>query len=99
MEGRPRFGDEQSSLLDQFERLSFEIHLNQAILGRSWSESNVGRPYYPFVSQVQHRQRSRGLSKVLKRLLKPLVCRKGGRQESASNGPLGCKILSRSLRV
>ncbi|KAL5738962.1 hypothetical protein ACOSQ2_028142 [Xanthoceras sorbifolium] len=33
-----RFGDEQSTLLDQFERLSFEVQLNQAILRRSFSE-------------------------------------------------------------
>ncbi|CAI0423786.1 unnamed protein product [Linum tenue] len=37
-----RFGDEQSSLLDQFERLSFEVQLNQAILARSLSEPGVG---------------------------------------------------------
>lgn len=31
------FGDEESTLLDRYERLSFEVHLNQAILGRSLS--------------------------------------------------------------
>ncbi|KDP21867.1 hypothetical protein JCGZ_00654 [Jatropha curcas] len=41
-----RFGDEQSNLLDQFERLSFEVQLNQAILGRSLSEPGTGRPRY-----------------------------------------------------
>ena len=36
----------QSTLLDQYERLSFEVHLKQAMLGRSLSEpssSVVGR--------------------------------------------------------
>ncbi|GMN40585.1 hypothetical protein TIFTF001_009808 [Ficus carica] len=33
-----KFGDEQSDLLDQYERLSFEVHLNLAMqLGRSLS--------------------------------------------------------------
>lgn len=36
-----RFGDEQSTLLDQFERLSFEVQLNQAILRRSLSEPSL----------------------------------------------------------
>ncbi|CAN1771982.1 hypothetical protein LINPERHAP1_LOCUS12065 [Linum perenne] len=45
-----RFGDEQSTLLDQFERLSFEVQLNQAILARSLSEPGfeAGR------TRVQH---------------------------------------------
>ncbi|KAK7287094.1 hypothetical protein RIF29_00128 [Crotalaria pallida] len=36
-----RFGDEKSTLLDEFERMSFEAHaaqLNRAMLGRSLSE-------------------------------------------------------------
>ncbi|CAN0846893.1 hypothetical protein LINGRAHAP2_LOCUS4681, partial [Linum grandiflorum] len=36
-----RFGDEHSTLVDQFERLSFEVQLNQAILARSLSEPGV----------------------------------------------------------
>ncbi|PON51579.1 hypothetical protein PanWU01x14_215160 [Parasponia andersonii] len=40
-----KFGDEQSSLLDKFERLSFEIQLNRAMLGRSLSEPGaMARP-------------------------------------------------------
>ncbi|KAI4353550.1 hypothetical protein L6164_002490 [Bauhinia variegata] len=38
-----RFGDEQSNLLDQFERMSFEAHLNRAMLGRSLSEPGLSR--------------------------------------------------------
>ncbi|GAV70397.1 hypothetical protein CFOL_v3_13895 [Cephalotus follicularis] len=76
-----RFGDEQSTLLDQFERLSFEVQLNKAILGRSLSE--------PFRSQrqpalqplnglanpkmVKQGRRGSRLYKVLKKLLKPIV--------------------------
>ncbi|OVA17289.1 hypothetical protein BVC80_1837g87 [Macleaya cordata] len=38
-----RFGDEQSSLFDQFERQAIELQLNRVILGRSSSESSVIR--------------------------------------------------------
>lgn len=41
-----RFGDEQSTLLDQFERLSFEVQLNQAILRRSLSEPSLPQSKY-----------------------------------------------------
>lgn len=36
-----KFGDDQSTLLDRFERLSFELQLNRAILGRSLSEPDA----------------------------------------------------------
>lgn len=51
-----KFGDEQSTLLDQFERLSFEVQLNQAILGRSLSEPGTSRPSRfkaPVIGQAQ----------------------------------------------
>ncbi|EPS73764.1 hypothetical protein M569_00999 [Genlisea aurea] len=32
-------GDDKSALLDEYERLSFEVHLNNAVLGRSRSEA------------------------------------------------------------
>ena len=87
---RKRFGDEQSNLLDQFERLSFEAHLNRAMLGRSLSEPGMSRlscqtrlisvaPSIPLVAQVnQGRRRRRGLGfhKVLKKLLKPILGRR-----------------------
>ncbi|KAG5550770.1 hypothetical protein RHGRI_015656 [Rhododendron griersonianum] len=92
-----RFGDEQSALLDRFERLSFEVQLNQAILGRSLSEPSVPRtrtqpPLVPLVlvappplamaAQVQKgRRRGSGFKKVLKRLLNPILRRNGGRKE------------------
>lgn len=86
-----RFGDEQSTLLDQFERLSFEVQLNQAILRRSFSEPSVGqaklRAPLPSLdvapkaqSQVGVQQRRRrggsGFGKVLKKMLKSLVVKK-----------------------
>lgn len=36
-----KFGDEESTLFDRYERLSFEVQLNQAILGRSLSEPST----------------------------------------------------------
>ncbi|KAL9684774.1 hypothetical protein QQ045_022215 [Rhodiola kirilowii] len=43
------FGDEHSNLLDRFERMSFEEHLNRAILSRSLSE-----PTRPLISTRHH---------------------------------------------
>lgn len=40
---RKRIGDEQSSLLDEFERMSFAAELNRAMLGRSLSEPGFPR--------------------------------------------------------
>ncbi|CAI0423785.1 unnamed protein product [Linum tenue] len=85
-----RFGDEQSSLLDQFERLSFEVQLNQAILARSLSEPGVNRKEQRAaavgLTKVKHGQeteperRRRGSSftfnKLWKKLLKPILGRK-----------------------
>lgn len=39
-----KFGDEHSNLLDRYERLSFEVRLNQAMLERSLSEPRTLRP-------------------------------------------------------
>ncbi|KAJ8649845.1 hypothetical protein MRB53_002868 [Persea americana] len=98
MEGRSRdinnkrVGDEHSSLLDQFERDSFQARLNQALLlGRSFSAPNAPRllanapPLFLFPlppPQQQHQQeqqkhsRRSKLSKALKKLLKPFLLRK-----------------------
>lgn len=85
---RRRFGDEQSTLLDRFERQSFEVHLNRAMLGRSLSDptNTLPRTTYaraplapppPLISMVKQGRRLRGLSfqKVLKKLLKPIMGR------------------------
>ncbi|KAH7853427.1 hypothetical protein Vadar_002267 [Vaccinium darrowii] len=111
-----RFGDERSTLLDQFERHSFEVQLNQAILRRSLSEPNVPRtrtqaatpqvlvapPLLAMAAQVQQkRRRGSGFKKVLKRLLNPILRRKGERKEVVSdpNEPRFWKAFSRSTRV
>ncbi|KAJ1384222.1 hypothetical protein SESBI_42725 [Sesbania bispinosa] len=87
-----KFGDEQSTLLDEFERLSFEAHaakLNRAMLGRSLSEPKLQRSQsrlisiapIPLVTQVMQgpcndRGGGSGFHKVLKKLLKPILGRK-----------------------
>lgn len=118
-----KFGDEQSTLLDQFERLSIEVQLNQAILRRSLSEPAAGRSkpaallplqrqQQPLVTQeVRQGRRGSGFGKVLKKLLKPFLRRKGNssnknkgeRKEGShypnfSRNPKYCKAFSRSLR-
>ena len=87
-----KFGDEQSTLLDRFERLSFEVQLNRAILGRSFSSPSGGRFGAPFVgstglapasapppleTRVKRGRRGSGYQKALKKLLKPIFGRKG----------------------
>jgi hypothetical protein len=87
-----RFGDEKSTLLDEFERLSFEAHaaqLNRAMLRRSLSEPRLERSSsqlismapIPLVNKVilgPHNGNSHGLGfhRVLKKLLKPIFGRK-----------------------
>ncbi|KAK8572729.1 hypothetical protein V6N13_048311 [Hibiscus sabdariffa] len=105
-----RFGDEPSTLLDQFERFSFEIQLNQAILARSLSEPSVSKSSHHYCSQVQApavpakgrkgRRRS-GFSSVFNKLLKPILCRKGNGEKKPvadPKSPLSWKASSRSLR-
>ncbi|WJX76866.1 hypothetical protein P8452_60239 [Trifolium repens] len=87
-----RFGDEKSTLLDEFERLSFEAHaaqLNRAMLRRSLSEPRLERSSsqlismapIPLVNKVilgPHHGNSHGLGfhRVLKKLLKPIFGKK-----------------------
>lgn len=109
-----RFGDEQSTLLDQFERLTFEVQLNQAILGRSLSEPSVGRSRFQVplngedppalvtqVRQGRRRRRGSGFNKVLMKLLKPIFRRKDGAKKEVLDpkNPKSWKAFSRSLRV
>lgn len=110
-----KFGDEQSTLLDRFERLSFEVQLSQAMMRRSLSEpraSVVGlqAPVMiaapappPTAMQVRRRRHGSGFHKVFKKLLSPILCRKGGggrREVSADpKDPCSWKAFSRSLRV
>jgi hypothetical protein len=108
-----KFGDEQSTLLDRFERISFEVQLSQAMLRRSLSEPTVVGPQGPVVTtaratvaQVRRRRDGSAFRKVLKKLLKPILCRKrggtGGRREREvpdPKHPCSWKAFSRSLRV
>ncbi|RDX80532.1 hypothetical protein CR513_38909, partial [Mucuna pruriens] len=111
---RKRFGDEQSTLLDQFERLSFESHLSRAMLHRSQSEPGLPRsvsqprhvsatPTIPLLNQgKQKRCRGSGFQKVLKKLLRPILGRKiSGERNQAPDpkNPLSWKAFSRSLRI
>ncbi|KAK4748190.1 hypothetical protein SAY87_014776 [Trapa incisa] len=86
-----RFGDEQSTLMDKFERLTFEVQLNQAILGRSLSEPTTLRPLPSHAIARDDRQpregrrrRPGGIGKVLKKLLRPFLLR-GGRRSNGKN--------------
>ncbi|GLT68268.1 hypothetical protein SLA2020_405170 [Shorea laevis] len=104
-----RFGDEQSTLLDRFERLSYEAHLNQAMLARSLSEPRavksrlVAEP--PLLPQVRQGRRGSGFNRVLKKLLRPIFGRKGktgGKQPQAAvdpQNPKYWKAFSRSMRL
>lgn len=109
---RKRFGDEYSTLLDEFERKSFEAHMNRSMLGRSLSEPGMPRSQsllismapIPLVTQVmQGPRRGRGsaFQRVLKKLFKPILGRKrreGRKQVPDPKDLLFCKDFSRSLR-
>ncbi|KAF3653476.1 putative Pentatricopeptide repeat superfamily protein [Capsicum annuum] len=87
-EAMRKFGDEKSTLLDEYERITFEIQLNQAILARSLSEpgrrsttaSQLAPPPLMAAGETmqgqccrQHRRRGYGFQKVMKKLLKPIL--------------------------
>ncbi|KAL6574478.1 hypothetical protein OROMI_011763 [Orobanche minor] len=96
-----RFGDEESTLLDQYERLSFEAHLNKAMLGRSLSEPAVTRrpPPPKLVPKPGRRGRSRsGFQKVMKKLFSPILGNKGASKDGPKD-TMFWKTFSRSLRV
>lgn len=90
-----RFGDEQSTLLDQYERLSFEVHLNKAMLGRSLSEAAVPRLRPP----KHEGRKAAGFQKVMRKLFSPILGKKGSTKETKQNPLLFSKNFSRSSRV
>ncbi|KAL8517042.1 hypothetical protein ACS0TY_015320 [Phlomoides rotata] len=97
-----RFGDEQSNLLDQYERLSFEVQLNKAMLGRSLSEPAVARCQAPPKPAGKRGRRVAGFQKVMKKLFGPILGKKGARKDGASSDakdPMFLKNFTRSLRV
>ncbi|KAK6118194.1 hypothetical protein DH2020_048095 [Rehmannia glutinosa] len=102
-----RFGDEQSTLLDQYERLSFEVHLNQAMLGRSLSEPAVAPRCQPppklAAKPGKHGRRvgGSGFNKVMKKLLSPILGKKGAGKDGPgpdAKDPMFWKTFSKSLR-
>ncbi|KAL6520841.1 hypothetical protein OROGR_017410 [Orobanche gracilis] len=95
-----RFGDEESTLLDQYERLSFEAQLNKAMLGRSLSEPAVTRRPPPPKPGRPGRSRS-GFQKVMKKLFSPILGNKGASKDGGPNpkDPIFWKTFSRSLKV
>ncbi|CAI9782337.1 unnamed protein product [Fraxinus pennsylvanica] len=71
-----RFGNEESTLLDQYEMMSFKVQLKQAMLGRSLSEPRYQGQSNLMSKSVQQKRRwgwSRvwGIHKVLNKFLKP----------------------------
>lgn len=105
-----KFGDAKSRLLDQFERRAFELQLTRAMLGRSLSEPGAARsvatlPQPPAVApEVRRGPRGSGFQKVLKKLLGPVLGKKGGRKEGVPPDlknnlvTLSWRTFSRSLR-
>ncbi|RXI01574.1 hypothetical protein DVH24_014923 [Malus domestica] len=96
-----KLGDDKSSLLDHFERLSIELQLNQAMLRRSLSEPAYIRSEYPLlITQgpseppppppppppspphlVAKKRRRLGFNKVLRKMIKPILSRMGGKKK------------------
>ncbi|KAL2330546.1 hypothetical protein Fmac_018127 [Flemingia macrophylla] len=97
-----RFGDEESSLLDEFERLSIEAQLNRVMLSLSEPkllESHIsamhGQPR-------QHGRRGSGFHKVFNKLVKPILGIKRGRRKqhvSDNKDLLSSRPFSRTLRL
>ena len=90
-----KFGDEQSGLLDQFERRSFELQLKRAMHGRSLSEAAAAE-----VEEVQRGRRGSRFQRMLKKFLSPVLGRKGGGRRGVPDRkePLSWMTFSRSLR-
>ncbi|KAL1549052.1 hypothetical protein AAHA92_17202 [Salvia divinorum] len=85
-----RFGDEKSTLLDQYERLSFEVQLSNAMLGRCLLE--------PAVAPPPKQGRRAGFQKVMRKLFSPILGKKGSPKDTKKN-PFYSNNISRSLRV
>ena len=109
-----RFGDEQSTLLDRFERLSFEVQLNKAILSRSFSvpyepryqlaSLTLPKPQEPEVIQGRrhHHQRRIGFQKILKKMFKPIFGNMKEEEKESIPDNKNFKFMkpfSRSMRV
>lgn len=94
--------------MDRFERLSFEAHLNNALLGRSLSESGFSSMYNavldddPAPVHVENNQdcrkvrRGLRLNKMLKNLMKPI--RYCGRRISRGKKPEAYDLDARNFK-
>ncbi|KAL9228254.1 hypothetical protein vseg_003855 [Gypsophila vaccaria] len=95
----------KSTLLDEFERLSVEIQLNQAMLRRSLSEPGTsifyqGRlgvivPPPPLVRRpVEQGKRgsSWSLHRMLRKLIRPIFIRKKSTRNEDNNNNNGCHL-------
>ncbi|KAK6123900.1 hypothetical protein DH2020_042364 [Rehmannia glutinosa] len=97
----------QSTLLDQYERLSFEVHLNQAMLCRILSEPVVAPCCQPppkvAAKPGKHGRRVPGscFNKVMKKLLSPILGKKGAGKDGPgpdAKDPMFWKTFSKSLK-
>ncbi|GER44295.1 RNA-binding (RRM/RBD/RNP motifs) family protein [Striga asiatica] len=97
------FGDEQSTLFDKYERLSFEVQLNQAMLGRSFSEPAAMslRPPPKQAARPGRRGLGSGFQKVFKKLLSPILGSKGAVKDVGINAkdPTFLKTFCKSQRA
>lgn len=97
-------GEKKSTLLDEYERITFEIQLNQAILARSLSEpsrrSTSSQLAQPPV-MAGRRRRGYGFQKVVKKLFKPLLGKIKGDKEiiETPKDPRFWNKFSTSLRL
>ncbi|KAB2621810.1 hypothetical protein D8674_023992 [Pyrus ussuriensis x Pyrus communis] len=92
-----KLGDDESSLLDHFERLSIELQLNQAMLRRSLSEPAYIQSEFPLlITQgpseppppppspphlVAKKRRGLGFNKLLRKMIKPIMSRMSGKKK------------------
>lgn len=78
-----RFGDEQSTLLDHYERLSFELQLNQAMMGRSLSESRC----LPQPQQMKKHAKParRGWGSGFQEAIRKFLSKRGARKDGADS--------------
>ncbi|KAI9107950.1 hypothetical protein K1719_020823 [Acacia pycnantha] len=103
------FGDEESDLLDRFERMWFEAHLNRAMQIRSLSLSSEpeSAPTTQGKQQPRRRRSRPQFHSVLKKLINPILVINSKISNSGSirrrqvqdppPHPITLKVFSRSL--